>query len=326
MRPTPASIDQSQKSRQRDPFVAGSARGRCAAIHVLCCAAGVDAIVRSHARRVKRRPARAKLLNLVGPATVLHRHGSLPGRAPLVPPVPSPRPHGAHDRPQVRRALPPWGKRGKSDPVDAAAICEAVQQPNMRFVTVKSLELQGWLCLHRVRQGFIEQRTACINRIRGLLSEFGIVLALKAAIVRREALQHLENLPGCAGRCCIATKALRCPREHGTPPSISNTGSELRLISCAAWRLAVMERGWTCTGCACLTQGGGLRLPGLTNEAPRASFIRVRSKRPARTTVCSFASPHLVLLPSPQPPSCVHLICLAVHDHSLRESSWDGFA
>jgi transposase len=90
------------------------------------------------------------------------------------------------------------GKRGKNDAADAAAICEAVQRPNMRFVPIKNVSQQATLCLHRVRQGFIEQRTACINRIRGLLSEFGIVLPLKAATVRREALQHLEDLPGWA--------------------------------------------------------------------------------------------------------------------------------
>lgn len=68
----------------------------------------------------------------------------------------------------------------------------------MRFVPAKSLEQQGQLGLHRVRQGFVEQRTALINRIRGRLSEFGIVLPLKAATVRREALLHLEDLPGWA--------------------------------------------------------------------------------------------------------------------------------
>lgn len=45
-------------------------------------------------------------------------------------------------------------------------------------------------------QGYVEQRTAIINRIRGLLSELGIVLPLKAATVRREAHKHLEDLPG----------------------------------------------------------------------------------------------------------------------------------
>ena len=88
------------------------------------------------------------------------------------------------------------GKRGKNDAADAAAICEAVQRPNMRFVPVKSVAQQAQLSVHRVRQGYIEARTATINRIRGLLSEFGIVLPLKAATVRREAAMVLEDLPG----------------------------------------------------------------------------------------------------------------------------------
>lgn len=90
------------------------------------------------------------------------------------------------------------GRRGKNDAADAAAICEAVTRPNMRFVPVKSLEQQGQLLVHRARQGFVEQRTATLNRIRGLLAELGIVLPLKAAVVRREAMRHLEDLPGWA--------------------------------------------------------------------------------------------------------------------------------
>lgn len=90
------------------------------------------------------------------------------------------------------------GKRGKNDAADAAAICEAVTRPNMRFVPPKSLQQQSELLVHRARQGFVQQRTATINRIRGLLSEFGIVMPLKAATVRREAMQHLEDLPGWA--------------------------------------------------------------------------------------------------------------------------------
>ncbi len=90
------------------------------------------------------------------------------------------------------------GKRGKNDAADAAAICEAVQRPNMRFVPVKTIEQQSRLMVHRTRQGFVVARTATINRIRGLLSEFGVVLPQKAEIVRREAAQHLEDLPGYA--------------------------------------------------------------------------------------------------------------------------------
>ena len=90
------------------------------------------------------------------------------------------------------------GKRGKNDAADAAAICEAVQRPSMRFVPLKSIDQQAQLMVHRARQGFVEQRTATINRIRGLLSELGIVLPLKAATVRMQASLHLEALPGWA--------------------------------------------------------------------------------------------------------------------------------
>ena len=88
------------------------------------------------------------------------------------------------------------GKRGKNDAADAAAIAEAVTRPNMRFVPIKTIEQQSQLFVHRARQGYVEQRTALINRIRGLLSELGIVLPLKASTIRREAHKVLEDLPG----------------------------------------------------------------------------------------------------------------------------------
>src|ERR1700674_4700422 len=77
----------------------------------------------------------------------------------------------------------PYRKSGKNDGNDAEAICEAVARPNMRFVPVKSLEQQSDLTLHRVRQGFVEERTATLNRLRGLLAEFGHVLPLRAVEV-----------------------------------------------------------------------------------------------------------------------------------------------
>jgi transposase len=92
------------------------------------------------------------------------------------------------------------GKRGKNDANDAAAICEAATRPHMRFVPVKSEDDQATLTVHRVRQGFIGERTASINRVRGLLSEFGVVLAQKADTVRRAAHLALEHLPAWANR------------------------------------------------------------------------------------------------------------------------------
>jgi transposase len=93
------------------------------------------------------------------------------------------------------------GRRGKNDAADAAAICEAVSRPKMRFVPIKEEHQQIILCLHRTRQGFVEERTATYNRLRGLIAEFGIVLAQKVACLRREIGAHLEALPGYAKRC-----------------------------------------------------------------------------------------------------------------------------
>jgi transposase len=42
-------------------------------------------------------------------------------------------------------------KRQKNDAADAAAICEAVTRPTMRFVPIKSEEQQAALMLHRAR-------------------------------------------------------------------------------------------------------------------------------------------------------------------------------
>ena len=94
----------------------------------------------------------------------------------------------------------PYRKSGKNDGNDAEAICEAVTRPNMRFVPVKSLEQQALLTLHRVRQGFVVERTATINRMRGLMSEFGVVLPLRSVTVRRQAAAAAEALPELARR------------------------------------------------------------------------------------------------------------------------------
>lgn len=93
------------------------------------------------------------------------------------------------------------GKRGKNDAADAAAICEAVGRPTMRFVPIKEEHQQIILSLHRTRQGFVEERTATYNRLRGLMTEFGIVLPQKVSCLRRNIGAHLEDLPGYANRC-----------------------------------------------------------------------------------------------------------------------------
>ncbi|WP_315728295.1 MULTISPECIES: IS110 family transposase [unclassified Bradyrhizobium] len=71
----------------------------------------------------------------------------------------------------------PYVRRGaKNDAADAAAICEAVTRPNMRFVPIKSVENQGFLMLHRARGLLVRQRTMAACAIRAHFAEFGIIV------------------------------------------------------------------------------------------------------------------------------------------------------
>jgi transposase len=85
------------------------------------------------------------------------------------------------------------GKTGKNDANDAAAICEAASRPQMCFVPPKTIAQQGMLCVHRLREGLKEERTACMNRIRGLLSEFGVVLPQSPRVLRERLTDILED-------------------------------------------------------------------------------------------------------------------------------------
>lgn len=93
----------------------------------------------------------------------------------------------------------PYVKRGKSDAVDAAAICEAVTRPSMRFVPVKTEDQQAALSLHRARTLLVKQRTQIANMLRGLLAEFGFVVA--------KGVQHVIKL----------AERITCGEEPGVP-------------------------------------------------------------------------------------------------------------
>jgi transposase len=94
----------------------------------------------------------------------------------------------------------PYVKTNKNDMADAEAICEAVSRPNMRFVAMKTVEQQAILSVHRARQGFVRARTAQGNQIRGLLSEFGIVIPQGIRSIMKQMPEILEDgengLPG----------------------------------------------------------------------------------------------------------------------------------
>jgi transposase len=74
------------------------------------------------------------------------------------------------------RYVKPYVKRNKNDAADAAAICEAVTRPTMRFVAIKGPEQQSVLMLHRTRELMVRQRTMLVNAIRAHMAEFGIVV------------------------------------------------------------------------------------------------------------------------------------------------------
>ena len=84
----------------------------------------------------------------------------------------------------------PYVKSNKNDAVDAEAICEAVQWPNMRFVLEKSISQQD---IHRIRSQLIARRTAQANQIRGLLMEYGIIIPKGISSIRKVIPPILED-------------------------------------------------------------------------------------------------------------------------------------
>jgi transposase len=91
--------------------------------------------------------------------------------------------------PQLIKA---YVKSPKNDTRDAEAICEAVTRPTMRFVPIKQVEQQDLQALHRVRERLIKARTALVNEIRGLLSEYGIGLPQGMSKFRTLVVHQLE--------------------------------------------------------------------------------------------------------------------------------------
>jgi transposase len=92
-------------------------------------------------------------------------------------------------------------KSNKNDANDAEAICEAMSRPNMRFVSVKTVDQQDTQAVHRIRSGLMEQRKAKANQVRGLASEYGMVAPKELLHLRRAIpcwLEDAEN--GLSGR------------------------------------------------------------------------------------------------------------------------------
>lgn len=139
----------------------------------------------------------------------------------------------------------------KNDRNDAEAIAVASRQPTMRFVSVKSVEQQGVLAWHRMREGWKEERTALLNRVRGLLGEFGIWPARSSEKLIRAlpALCEDERLPaGLHAMLCEAREQLtalharlaRCDHEIGLHAQ-GNAGA--RRLSWPASAVSITQQG-----------------------------------------------------------------------------------
>jgi transposase len=87
----------------------------------------------------------------------------------------------------------PYVKSNKNDANDAEAICEAVSRPTMRFVAIKTTAQQDLQSVHRIRTVLVQQRTAKVNHIRGLLAEYGIIVARRVETLRTALPRLLED-------------------------------------------------------------------------------------------------------------------------------------
>lgn len=128
------------------------------------------------------------------------------------------------------RLIPPayakaYVRRNKNDPADAAAICEAVSRPSMRFVEIKTEQQQADTGLHKVREMLQKQRTMLMNHVRGLMAEFGIVVA--------EGPAHVAEL----------VAILADPDDHRIPaPLLDGLVAAAELLRTIEQKLAAIDK------------------------------------------------------------------------------------
>ena len=120
--------------------------------------------------------------------------------------------YGLEPRIMAAQLVTPFrkGRRTKNDRADAEAITTAARQGNMRFVPVKDIDQQVRLSWHRVREGYKAESLAIGNRIRGLLAEFGVIVAQSDVALRR----LLGDLDAQGGLPAELKELLRDLAEH----------------------------------------------------------------------------------------------------------------
>ena len=193
-------------------------------------------------------------------------NGGVQRRAPLGTTLPGIWPAAAHHGGTVRQAVS-QESRSKNDRTDAEAIATAARQGNMRFVPVKSIDQQVRLSWHRVREGYKVESLAIGNRIRGLLAEFGVIVAQSDRALRR----LLADLDAQVGLPAAFKELLRDLAEHWSQ-------LRLRLDACDARIEAHAREDERGVGCA--PSSASARSPPM-RPSPR-SATRMSSSRGGR--------------------------------------------
>jgi transposase len=187
----------------------------------------------------------------------------------------------------------------KNDANDAEAICTAVVQPNMRFISIKTVEQQALLSLHRVRQGLIEERTASINRLRGVLADEERLPALVQRSLQT-LLEHLRDLDSriagfdrdIAQQAKSSASAQRLGALSGVGPltasavvaSVGNAQDYRNGRQFAAW-LGLVPRQYSSSGKSKLgriTRRGDAYLRALLIQGARSTLQAALRRAPAR--------------------------------------------
>ena len=160
-------------------------------------------------------------------------------------------------------------KRSKNDAADAAAICEAVTRPSMRYVPMKTVDQQAALMLHRARDLLVRQRTQLINAIRGHLAEVGLVAAKGV-----DGLKSLIDV--------IADASKRASLPASMNHSLQALAAQLQSLS---YQLGVLEREIHAQHRASETSRRLETIPSIgvigPPRSPRPSPMRARSNRVA---------------------------------------------
>ena len=129
----------------------------------------------------------------------------------------------------------PFVKTHKNDAADAAAICEAVVRPSMRFVSLKNKEQQATLMLHSAQELLISQRTALMNALRGHFAELGIVVAQGARnvgdlLLILERMGQGSNEKALPGTMLLALQPLATTALIGIETEIAKLDKEILAI------------------------------------------------------------------------------------------------